>query len=141
MKSITIMMFLLLSVLTGSVPSDFEKQTDQTHPFEPCPSSPNCIIHSVEFDITEADLFSKAQDVIEIMNPYEFSVDVDSFRIDAVFRIPVFGFKDDVEIVVQKTADAKSVLHIKSASRVGYGDLGVNSRRVKRFFNNLNELN
>lgn len=133
-------MFLLFSVLTGSLPSDFEKKTDQTDPFEPCPGTPNCVIHSKEYSMPLSDLYSKVQQVVEEMDPFDFSFSNDSFTIDAVFRIPVFGFKDDVNIAVQKTNGAKSVVHIKSASRVGYGDLGVNSRRVKRFFNNLNKL-
>ena len=32
-----------------------------------------------------------------------------------------------------------SVLHIRSASRVGYSDLGVNARRVERFVGAVHE--
>jgi uncharacterized protein (DUF1499 family) len=133
------MMFLILSVFTGSLPSDFETQTDQQHPFEPCPGTPNCIIHSVEYDVPKAELYSLVAQAIKKMDPHELSENSETSRIDAVFRIPVFGFKDDVEIAVEEIKKSKSVLHIKSASRIGYGDLGVNSRRVKRFLNHVNE--
>lgn len=135
------MMFLLLSIFTGSMPSDFQKKTERPHPFEPCPGSPNCVIHSVEYDMHHSDLYSLVVEAIKELDPHEHSADDESLRIDAVFRIPVFGFKDDVKISVEKTDDSKSVLHIKSASRVGYGDLGVNSRRVKRFLNHVNKQN
>lgn len=135
------MMFLLLSILTGSPQSDFQKQTNQQHPFEPCPGSPNCVIHSIEYDISHSELYLLVEKAIKKMDPYELSTDSKTHRIDAVFRIAVFGFKDDVNISVEKLDESRSVLHIKSASRIGYGDLGVNSRRVKRFFNHLNQNN
>jgi uncharacterized protein (DUF1499 family) len=135
------MMFLLLSIFTGSLPSDFQKLTDQPHPFEPCPGTPNCVIQSVEYDMPQSDLFELVVSAVKEMTPHELSTKKESYRIDAVFRIAVFGFKDDVHIAVNRINDSKSVLHIKSASRVGYGDLGVNSRRIKRFFNFVNQNN
>ena len=135
------MMFLLLSIFTGSLQSDFQKKTDQPHPFEPCPGTPNCIIHSVEYEMHHSELYAQVVDVIKKMDPHQHSANEDSMNIDAVFRIPVFGFKDDVKISVERIDESKSVLHIKSASRVGHGDLGVNSRRVKRFLNHVNQQN
>lgn len=38
----------------------------------------------------------------------------------------LMGFKDDVQFEVDG-----DVIHVRSASRVGYGDLGVNRRRVE----------
>jgi uncharacterized protein (DUF1499 family) len=50
-----------------------------------------------------------------------------SFR--AEFRSALFRFVDDVDVVADP---ALSVLEIRSASRVGYSDLGVNRKRVER---------
>lgn len=52
-------------------------------------------------------------------------------RYHAVYRI--FVFLDDVWVVVLPEAGG-SRLHIRSQSRVGRSDLGVNKRRVERFF-------
>lgn len=41
----------------------------------------------------------------------------------------VFRFVDDLECLLDRDA---SVIHVRSASRVGHGDLGVNRRRVER---------
>ncbi len=72
------------------------------------------------------------------MNPHELQVGSESFQIDAVYRIPLFGFKDDVKLLVQPDGDERSILHLKSASRVGYSDLGVNRRRVNRILKRIN---
>ncbi|MCQ8185479.1 DUF1499 domain-containing protein [Parvularcula maris] len=57
-------------------------------------------------------------------------------RLSYVATIPVFGFKDDVDVEVLP-ADGGSTLAVFSRSRVGYSDLGVNARRVKRLLEAL----
>ena len=47
----------------------------------------------------------------------------------AEFRTRVFHFIDDLELLID--AD-ESVIHARSASRIGSWDLGVNRRRVER---------
>ncbi|HPQ95819.1 MAG: DUF1499 domain-containing protein [Thiothrix sp.] len=46
----------------------------------------------------------------------------------ATFRSAIFGFVDDLEL---RLDSRHAVLHVRSASRVGYSDLGVNRKRVK----------
>ncbi len=41
----------------------------------------------------------------------------------------IFRYVDDVECLLDRAA---SVIHVRSASRVGYGDMGVNRKRVER---------
>lgn len=48
--------------------------------------------------------------------------------IRAEFVSAIFRFVDDVEFYLD---DRNKVIHVKSASRVGYSDLGVNRRRVE----------
>src|SRR5205823_4197673 len=45
------------------------------------------------------------------------------------FRSRVFRFVDDVEFVFDRE---KKLIHVRSASRVGYSDLGVNRKRVEK---------
>jgi uncharacterized protein (DUF1499 family) len=47
----------------------------------------------------------------------------------AEYRSLVFGFVDDVEFLLDPVA---RVIHVRSASRLGHGDLGVNRARVER---------
>jgi uncharacterized protein (DUF1499 family) len=41
----------------------------------------------------------------------------------------IFRFTDDVEVYFD---DKQKLIHVKSASRIGYSDLGVNRRRVEK---------
>lgn len=58
------------------------------------------------------------------------SVDPDARRIEAVATTKLFGFHDDVTIWVTDDAEPRSTLYVRSASRVGRGDLAANVRRV-----------
>ena len=46
----------------------------------------------------------------------------------AEFRTKFFRFVDDVAFYLP---DAEKIIHFKSASRLGYGDLGVNRERME----------
>lgn len=48
--------------------------------------------------------------------------------IHAECRSRVFGFVDDLEVQLRR---AEKVIAVRSASRTGYSDLGVNRRRVE----------
>jgi uncharacterized protein (DUF1499 family) len=47
----------------------------------------------------------------------------------ATFLIPVFGFVDDVEF---RLSPQEGVIHVRSFSRLGFSDLGVNRGRVEQ---------
>jgi uncharacterized protein (DUF1499 family) len=46
----------------------------------------------------------------------------------ATFLVPVFGFVDDVEF---RLSAEEGVIHVRSSSRLGFSDLGVNRSRVE----------
>lgn len=48
--------------------------------------------------------------------------------LSATFSSAIFGFVDDLEIRIDAE---QNITHIRSASRVGYGDLGVNKKRIE----------
>jgi uncharacterized protein (DUF1499 family) len=48
-----------------------------------------------------------------------------------------FRFQDDVIVVVRPTMDGKSQVHMRSKSRDGIGDMGVNHERVQDFKDKL----
>ncbi|NBC04839.1 MAG: DUF1499 domain-containing protein [Bacteroidetes bacterium] len=128
----------IITYFLGSKPDDFNKTAD-TSPFEPCPDSPNCTFHSVEFSEKTEDLFEIVCSAMKRIETYEINTNSQSLQIDAVFRIPIFGFKDDVKIAVKPVDHEKSILHIKSSSRVGESDLGVNRRRIKRILTTIKQ--
>lgn len=69
------------------------------------------------------------------MNPHKVTVLPNEYRIETVFR--VFFFKDDFILQLSKANSTITNIYIRSASRVGKSDLGVNKKRVLRFLDKL----
>ena len=59
--------------------------------------------------------------------------------VEAVARSAIFGFEDDVAIRISHAPGNRVRVDIRSASRVGLGDLGANAKRVKAFKTSLAE--
>lgn len=104
------------------------------NPLPPCPETPNCVRATRLFKMMPDALFERTHQALQRMGASQIEADPQTRRMDAVFT--VFLFKDDVAVVVVPHSSG-SVLHIRSASRVGSYDFGVNRRRVERFFDTL----
>lgn len=96
----------------------------------PCPSSPNCVTSEPGAPETHAvaplplTAWDKVPSVIE--GAGGVIVASEQGYIAATFSSSFFGFVDDVEF--RKAEDA---VHVRSASRVGRSDMGVNRERVE----------
>ncbi|MDR9418203.1 DUF1499 domain-containing protein [Gracilimonas sp.] len=111
-------------------------QNSKNNPLPPCPVTPNCIRTSKVYK-AKADVVFEALKNIFAKEAHSFEViDSDHFEVHSVYRIPLFGFKDDVDVILDEDSD-KTTVFIRSASRLGAYDLGVNKRRVKRIFRKL----
>lgn len=104
----------------------------------PCPASPNCVsseddvdrAHHMEplpYSGSAADARDRVLDAIAGQRRAEVVV-ADPQYIHAEFRTLLFGFIDDVEFRIDS---AHHLIHFRSASRLGRGDLGTNRRRMK----------
>lgn len=105
-----------------------------------CPSSPNCVSttatdaqHAIE-KITLEKPFSEIRERLLMILTNEMEgrtkkSDEQYFHLE--FHSRLFGFIDDFEIYAPEK-DAK-ILEVRSASRVGKSDLGVNRKRVEKF--------
>ncbi|MEJ8571629.1 DUF1499 domain-containing protein [Microbaculum marinum] len=58
-------------------------------------------------------------------------------RIEAVARTLVFGFRDDVVIVIERQGPEETRVDMRSASRVGRHDFGENAARIYNFLTDL----
>jgi uncharacterized protein (DUF1499 family) len=104
----------------------------------PCPDSPNCVSSQSEDDSHFVAPFAytgplqtarqKLLEVLTTMDRTEVVTKTDHY-IHVTFTSRIFRFVDDVEFFF---ADDKPVIHVRSASRVGYSDLGVNRKRVEK---------
>ena len=103
-----------------------------------CPESPNCVStqsdseeHTIApLKLTEpaADALRRLETIISKMSRTKV-VRVDNNYLHAEFRTFWLGYIDDVEFYVDESA---GLIHFRSASRVGYSDLGVNRARMEK---------
>ncbi|MEM1272066.1 MAG: DUF1499 domain-containing protein [Bacteroidota bacterium] len=108
-------------------------RTGVPNPLPACPDSPNCVRDSRLAKTSKPDaMANRVAAALERMGATEIRRSGDDFT--AVFPIAVF--KDDFRVQIDPYVKG-SVVHVRSASRVGYSDLGVNGKRVERFWNEL----
>jgi uncharacterized protein (DUF1499 family) len=134
-RAARLLVALTLPVLLVACASTPMPQTDPSLPNSPlqeCPGTPNCERLSLAYEASAADLRAAAIGALEDLGPAE--LDANAEVLHAVYR--AFVFKDDVHIAIASTGNG-SVLHIRSASRVGRSDLGVNARRVSKYLKAL----
>lgn len=103
-----------------------------------CPEKPNCVCSEYRKDarhfidplkLTVQSAESGAATVRAII--IELGGVIKSERADyiaATFTTPLFRFVDDLEIRIDRD---EALIHFRSASRVGHGDLGANLKRVE----------
>ena len=103
----------------------------------PCPGKPNCVssqaadsahrVAPLPFRGAADAAMRRLRAVIEAM-PRARIVGATDQRLRAEFRSRLFGFVDDLDALADAAA---GVIHLRSASRIGYSDLGVNRKRVE----------
>ena len=134
-----LLLFLLLGLVMLSRTlttdrADFPSDDGPSNPLAPCPTSPNCVRLTRVYAVEAGTLFAHARAALTGMNPLHLKSDDDASHLDAVFRVLVF--KDDLTLRVAPNGTG-SVLHLRSASRTGHSDFGVNGRRVRAFLEAL----
>ncbi len=60
-----------------------------------------------------------------------------ALTLEGVSTSRLFRFQDDVIVQVRPSPDGKALVHMRSKSRDGIGDLGVNHRRIREFMDRL----
>jgi len=102
----------------------------------PCPDKPNCVssLESGEHAIEPFTLIAKSsidiQKLVSLIQHSDKKVSVihADNRIHAEFTSRVFSFVDDMDLLINLE---QNLIHVRSASRTGYYDFGVNKRRVE----------
>ena len=112
----------------------------------PCPGTPNCV-SSQEKDsqnsilpITYKDSLEQAKErIYRVINSMRDTriITKEVFYLHVEFTSMVFRFIDDVEFYFD---GSQSLIHVRSASRWGYWDLGVNRRRVESIRSKFEKL-
>lgn len=105
----------------------------------PCPDKPNCVCSEFEADADHfieplamssdaaAEVMTRLKKIIEEMGG-KVQRQSDDY-LAATFSSAIFRFVDDLEIRIDRET---SLIHLRSASRVGHGDGGVNRQRIQQ---------
>ena len=103
----------------------------------PCPETPNCVcseyqvesafVEPLTYTTTAEQAWAKIKQVISETGGSVIIEDADYLRV--VYETPLLRYIDDVEFRQDKNLQR---IHVRSASRVGGSDLGVNRKRVEK---------
>ena len=146
MMSTIVLLFSPLVIFVGlSLWSNFHAPYVGLHDgkLRQCPSKPNCVCSELGEDekhfiapliLSNSD--ASVQNVaVEVILQMDGVIELESPTfLHATFQTPIFRFKDDFEVRFSEEA-----VQVRSASRVGYSDLGANRKRVLEFQNKLLE--
>lgn len=131
--------FLLLTACAGQVPSDLGVVNSSE--LRPCPNTPNCVqtydpldeLHFqqplvVKESETETQLFIRSAIVKtggKIIS--EKTLMSSGIYLHAEYESDWLKFVDDVEVLIKD-----DLIHMRSASRLGHSDMGVNAKRFEK---------
>lgn len=112
-----------------------------------CPAKPNCVCseypdtsHSIHPLTIPADLLSATETRNWLIPAIEASggqiTQNEESYLAATFQSKWLGFVDDLELRIDMET---RLVHIRSASRVGHSDFGVNQARVDKLIQQLNK--
>jgi uncharacterized protein (DUF1499 family) len=93
-------------------------------------------IAPVMLEVPATQAFKRAENVARSMGWAIVADEPGELRIEATATTFLFGFKDDIVIRVQSTGNGSRV-DMRSLSRVGGSDFGVNASRVRSFTQKL----
>lgn len=107
-----------------------------------CPGTPNCVnSQSTDSQSKIAPLpmisISELKKIVESMERTTIIEETNDY-LYAEFQTPLMGFVDDVEFYLDNT---ENVIHVRSASRLGKSDLGVNRKRVEEIRSKIEAKN
>ena len=127
-------LYILFHIMISSIAP---LKAHEPHTLAPCPNRPNCVSslakdqkHAIApFPIIDSVQTSldKLVSVIQSL-PRTQIIFIDGSYLHAEFTSRIFSFVDDVEFLANPS---KGVIEVRSASRLGYGDLGVNRQRIE----------
>ncbi|WP_232507949.1 DUF1499 domain-containing protein [Desulfobacula toluolica] len=128
---------ILLTGCTGSMPDLGINNGELT----PCPKTPNCVnsqaiseknyIRPIRYAGTQQEARARLLQILESEKRTKILTAKKNY-IRAEFKSALFRFIDDVEFYFPKKQTGEVIIHIRSASRIGYSDLGANRKRIER---------
>ena len=128
---------------SGSRPENLGLKNNQ---LAPCPESPNCVlsqqsdekhrIQPIHYDVTlEVAKESLSQVILSLESARIITQNEVYWHVEFTSRW--LRFVDDVEFYF---VESEALIHLRSASRLGYKDYGANRKRVENIRNRFEKL-
>lgn len=128
MKKALIALIPFLSACAGEPPQNIGVNNGR---LTACPESPNCV-SSFATDETHTiqPIAASLQQIEQIVRNTEAAtiVTAQDNYLYAEYTSRIMGYVDDVEFLYDQNA---AVTHVRSASRLGYSDMGANRKRIE----------
>jgi uncharacterized protein (DUF1499 family) len=128
---------MFVTILWGCSGNPAERHNSESSGFLDCPDTPNCVSSLAKNPKYRVEPFRLKKDpktswdivkkTVELL-PRTKVVSADNSDIHAECRSLIFRFVDDLTLHL---TPSNGIIHLRSASRIGYSDLGVNRRRVE----------
>jgi uncharacterized protein (DUF1499 family) len=130
------------TLLAGMRPDNLGVQAGQ---LAPCPNTPNCVssqsqdgVHAIApftYHTSAAEAIAHLRDIIESQPRTKIIAATENY-LYAEFASRWLGFVDDAEFYAQ---DRPRIIEVRSASRLGESDLGVNRQRLENLREQLQQ--
>jgi len=128
MKKSLLALLPFLTACAGEPPQNIGAREGR---LSPCPESPNCVSSfesSEEHSIAALDAtLDQIQQVVLALDEANI-VEQSNNYMYVEFTSRLMGYVDDVEFLYDS---ASNQTHVRSASRLGYSDLGANRKRIE----------
>ena len=115
-----------------------------------CPTTPNCVNsqakdkkHYIEPILMTGTPLEVKNNILKILNDLKRAkiIVAEDHYIRVEFISKVFRFIDDLEFYFPNTKSKEMTIHVRSASRVGHSDFGVNRKRIEQIRSEFKEIN
>ena len=130
---------MILGIILGCSGKELFKLGIHDGRFAKCPDSPNCVssqadpldkehyIKPFKYDGTKETAHARIEKILASQKRVSI-IENRTDYIHTAFKSRLMGFVDDVEFYFPQ----ESLIHVRSASRLGYSDLGVNRKRISQ---------
>ena len=136
---------MFITILWGCSGNPTERQNSESSGLLDCPDTPNCVSSLAKNPKLRVEPFKLKKDpktnwdIVHKMVaslPRTKIVSADKSDIHAECRSMIFRFVDDLTLHL---SPSNGIIDIRSASRTGYSDFGVNRRRVENLRKKLQQ--
>ena len=133
-----VMLGTIIAFLSGCM-HEIPKLGVENNRLKPCPRTPNCVashpdtqenqkIPPILYNADQVSAYEQMESLLASRQDAIIITREHAHYLRADFRTPLLGFIDDVEFYFQ----VPGVIAVRSASRIGYSDLGTNRRRIEQ---------